>query len=200
MDDFNLNLNKQENRFKKFISVPNIIFGILGLILVVELISAFRTLTLPTPPPPKAIVQAKGFGNISLTTEKTRYSINELIPVQVIIDTGGKEISGADLILYYDPEILDKTPNVIVSGQIFDEYPIQSFENKGIISISGVSGPKAFNGTGLFAVINLTPKQLGKASITVDFKKGSTIDSNLVESKSSQDILEVVNNLELDIR
>lgn len=208
MDNLKDQMNNQEdNQFrtqiKRFLSLPKSIFLVLGLILLVELIYAVRVLNLPTPlPAGKAAIQSK-VGKISLNAPTSAYRVNEVVPVTVIVDTGSRVVDGVDLIIHYDPKILEATSGGLLKGSILDEYPTMSADvSKGLISISGISSlQNGFKGTGQFATINFKAKVAGKTSLTIDFKgKGSTIDSNLVEAATSKDILEQVVNLELVVQ
>ena len=193
---------------KKLFSGPKIIFAILGIILLVEVVYAVRVLTAPAPspstPPPvsKNTVLLTG-GKISLNMpSQTGIMRNQVVPVKVMVESGGHDLDGVDLIISFDPKILEASAGGIIKGSIFDEYPLQSVDSKkGLIAISGISSLKnSFKGTGQFATINLKAKAPGKTVLTVDFAKGSTSDSNLVETGSAKDILEAVDNLELTVR
>lgn len=193
------------DNFKKFFSGPKIIFIILGIIILVEVIYTVKVLNSPTPP--ATSVQKKAGieitqGKISLITSKTTYKVNEAILVSVVVDTGGRSLDGIDLIARFDPKVLTATSGAIVRGQIFDEYPVLSVDPKnGLFSVSGINTLKnSFKGTGQFVLLNLTAKAPGKTTLTIDFQKGSTSDSNLVETGTSKDILEVVGNLELTVQ
>ena len=169
-----------------------------------EVVYAVKVLVFSAPPPlpaRKTNIQ-KTAGKISLTTPKTNYKVNEIASVSVIIDTGGHTVDGVDLVVRFDPKSLEATPGGLVKSGIFDEYPLVAVDKKlGLISISGVNSlKKGYQGTGRFAVLNLKAKLPGNTSVTVDFNKGSTTDSNLVESGLSKDILEVVDNLELVVQ
>ena len=193
--------------FKRFFSGPKIIFTILGIILLVEFVYAVKVLTspapvAPTPPPASKNTVLLSGGKISLGVPKTSFAFNEVISVNVMVESGGHDLDGVDLIIRYDPKILEATSGGIIKGKIFDEYPLKSVDSKkGLIAISGISSLKSsFKGTGLFATMNLKAKAPGITALTVDFATGSTSDSNLVEAGSARDILEAVNNLELTVR
>lgn len=190
---------------RKFIT-PKIIFVILGVVILIEIIYAVRVLTSPAASTPPTGANQTGIqpsaGKISLTAPKSDYAVGETISVAVIIDTGGRTINGVDLIVRFDPKILEISSGGLIKGKILDEYPGMSQDAKaGLISISGISNSNGFSGSGQFATINLQAKVSGKTSLTVDFQgRDFTIDSNLVETATSRDILEVVSNLELNIR
>lgn len=200
------NLQRVLEKIKNFFSGPKIVFIILGIALLIEVVYAIRVLTSPTPsslPVSKPVVQpGSAVGKISLTAPQTDIRVNEIIPVSVMIDTGSHTVDGVDLVVSFDPKILEVASGGLVKGSIFDEYPLMSLDpKKGLLSISGVSNFKnSFKGTGQFATINLRAKVPAKTSLTIDFNKGSTTDSNLVETATSKDILEDVSNLELNIR
>ena len=129
--------------------------------------------------------------------------VKEVIPVKVKIESGGNTLGGADVIIKYDPKILEATQGAIIRGAIFDEYPFVSLDSKtGLISISGISSiGEGFKGAeGDFATITFKAKSKGATSLSVDFQKGSTADSNLVEKDASRDILETIGNLELNVQ
>lgn len=192
------------DNLKTFFSGHKIVFAILGAILLIEIIYAVRFLTSPvtTPPPAGKAGTQSSVGKISLTSPKTNYKVMESIPVSVMIDTAGHIVDGVDLIVRFDPKILEATATGLIKGKILDEYPLVSLDAKqGLISISGISSLKTgFAGTGQFAALNLKARVPGVTSLTIDFKEGSTTDSNLVETSTSQDILQQIDNLELNIQ
>lgn len=207
MDNFNLNTTIKEKKLGKAIPLSKVIFIILGIILLIEVIYAVRTLAAPTPPPPQSAKKADNsavasVGKITLATPKVNYSVNELIPITVIVDTASKQVNGVDIVVRFDPKVLDANTDGLIKGAIFDEYPILSVDkNKGMVSISGVSNSQnGFQGVGKFATINLKAKAPVQTTIAVDFEEGSTSDSNLVSITSSKDILERVDNLDLIIQ
>lgn len=193
------------DNFKNFFTVPKIIFAILGIVILIEVIFVIRSLTSSVSPLPQIGSQAGVISNsakISLSTSKTNLRVGEIVPVAVVVDTGEKAVSGADLIIHFDLNVLEASGDAIIKGKIFDEYPLVSVDAKnGLISISGVSSlNKNFKGSGQFALINFKAKAPGKTSLTVDFKKGSTTASNLVDASTSQNVLDNVDNLELEIQ
>ncbi|MBI2337637.1 hypothetical protein HYU95_00480 [Candidatus Daviesbacteria bacterium] len=214
MDNSNLPVNNQNllEKAKKIIYGPRVIFVILGIIFLAEIVyvlkfmifSASSPTPLPPSPAPAAQIntQPKPAG-ISINASKTNFKVNEVVPVSIIVDTGGYTVDGVDLILRFDPKILEATEEGLTKGTILGEYPLKSLDaNKGMVYISGVSNTKGgFTGIGQFALINFKAKLPGKASLTVDFiKKSATTDSNLVEMGTSKDILESVNNLDLTVQ
>lgn len=195
--------NQEPVEQKKWSFGPKIIFGLIGIILVVETIYAFRTFSKPLPPPPPKIQPISG-GKIVLVSPKKEYKVGETIPVAVRVVTGGHQSDGTDANLRFDTKILEaSSPANLKKGTIYPEYPLLSVDPKaGLIRISGISavGKTPFNGIGVLATVNFKAKTAGVSKITLDFKLGATDDSNIVDSSSSQDILEEVFNLELTIK
>ncbi len=196
------------DKLKKLLSGPKIIFAILAVVLLVEAVYAVRNLTssalIPVPPPlptNKAAAVPTG-GRISLTAPQTPVKLGETVPVVVTADTGGHTIDGVDLIVRFDPKILEIPTGGLTKGKIMDEYPLISFDAKnGLVSISGISSLKnGFAGKGQFATINFKAKAPGTTSLIIDFLKNSTSNSNLVELGTSKNILDAVDNLELTIQ
>lgn len=187
----------------KFKFSPKFIFGLLALVLVLEVIYAIHTLTAPTPTP-SPIVSTKSEANIKLASSSYEYSVGETVSVLVLIDTGGRETVGVDAILHFDPKVLEATNSSLEKGTIFQDYPALNVDDKsGKISISGIVLPgsqASFKGSGTLAIVKFKAKAAGKTEVKIDFLKGSTTDSNIVELASSQDILEKIEGLDLTIR
>lgn len=192
------------DNFKKFFSGPKIIFAILGIIILAEVVYAVRALSTPVSPPApvKKVTTVVSSGKISLNTPKKIYAVGEVIPVSVTIDSGGHSLNGADLIVHFDPKVLEASTGALIAGSIFDEYPLLSVDaKKGLLSVSGVDSLRpGFKGIGKFIFVNFRAKAKGAAFLTIDFTKGSTSDSNLVDKGTSKDILEKVDNLDVNIQ
>jgi hypothetical protein len=190
--------------FKSFVSdwVLNVkvIYLILGLIIAVELFFGARTLLQPTPAAPK--VQPVTEGRVVLTSSKLNYSVGDTVPVDIYISTGGYSTVGTDLSIKYDPNLLDAPADSFIKGATYQDYLGINIDNKkGVILVSGIvtinSG--GFNGTGKFGTLNLKAKSEGKTKVALDFKKGATIDTNIIEDGTSVDILGQTFDLELGI-
>lgn len=185
-----------QGKIRQFFTYPKIVFIILGIIVLVELGYAVKSLTSQK----MTASPANGGASMSLNAAKTEIKVGETVSIPVVLDAAGYEIAGVDLIVSFDPRVIEVVS--LTKGTIFAEYPVLSKDvGKGIISISGVSpGKNGFAGAGQFAMINIKAKIKGKTALVIDFKKGSTTTSNMVEVNSSRNILEEVNNLELEIR
>ncbi len=191
---------KFSNAFSRF-GGPKIVFFVLGVVILAELVVGIRTLLLPVPTVGK--VKPLTGGKFVLTSARATYGVGEPVKVRVRLVTGGHNVNGADLVLKYDPAILDiNNQSALQPGTIYKDYPLKTADQKsGIVRISGISdlSDKPFNGIGEFAEVNFRAKAEGKTTVSVDFKPGATTDSNITEEDTSQDILDKVYNLDLTV-
>lgn len=160
-------------------------------------------MTLRSPVSPPAQTPSQQEAAIILSSAKSQYNVGEAVPVNVEVSTGGRSTEGVDLVLNFDPKILEATAGAVTKGAIYPEYPQVRVDNKaGSIQISGISGlsGRQFMGRGKFATINFKAKAAGQASLTVSFSLGKTDDSNIVEALSGNDILESVSDLTLTVK
>jgi hypothetical protein len=188
--------------------LPKIIFGILGLVIVIELINAYNTLKKASSNPVATSQFSRlaplSSGRIDLYSNQKEFKVGDTISVSVRIFTGGHPTDGTDLVLKYDPQILDASGlNFFRKGNVYPDYPITTVDpNAKTIQISGITSlsQSGFNGAGVFAILNFKAKAAGKTSLMVDFQKDRTTDSNIIESQSAKDILGAVTNLDLNVK
>lgn len=184
-----------------------IVFYILGLVVLLELIIGLKVLssskTAPTQSYQTPLPSASSpLSRIDVLSSKKQYRVGEEIIVSINVDTAGKKTDGTDLVLNFDPKILEASSGAIKKGSIYGEYPVAEVDSKyGVIKVSGVSkiGQDGFSGKGDLAILNFKAKAAGKTSLKIDFTAGRTTDSNIVETKTATDILGLVNNLDLTI-
>lgn len=144
---------------------------------------------------------------LTLTTQSSNIKVGDVVKVDILIDTGGRATDGTDLILNFDPKVLSvKTASAsakdvpISTGTVYSSFPKNSLD-PGKISLSGISGlNNSFTGQGLLGSVNFTALLPGQTAVAIDFGLGKTSDSNVIESKTNQDILSEVSNLNLNIK
>jgi hypothetical protein len=199
--DFSNNAVKSSFKDKLKKHLPKIIMAALVVGIVIELFVGIRTLTRPTVKRADA-TNTIGVGKIVLDSARTNYAVGDSVPVVVRIVTSGRATDSTDLILKYDPNILEATSSSIANGTIYKDYVISEVDSAaGTVSVSAITPPntEGFVGTGEFSTINFKAKKEGTTAVTVDFSKGSTTDSNIVETGVAIDILDEVYNLNLAI-
>jgi len=108
-----------------------------------------------------------------------------------LTDLAGKQVSGVDIYLNYEPSKLE-AQNINVNGGIFADYPLQTIDStNGKIAI----GAKTSSGAPVVTsgkVATITFRALGTSGSTTlsfDYTSGSTIDSNIVEAGTRTDLL-----------
>ena len=183
---------------------PKVIFGVLGAIILIEIVFGISTLMKDSSPtqvtPEQAIVgESLTDGSISLSASSTSIKIGQKVTVSVNISTGGHEVLGGDVILKYNPKLLSLTNTDIQTGLAFSAYPLVEVDSKeGIIRISGVAEGQNFKGDFNIANISFTAKAVGVESVTIEYKEGDSRDSNLVSSEGV-DILKKTKDVNIEI-
>jgi hypothetical protein len=124
------------------------------------------------------------------------------VSVKINLDTQGVQTDGTDVIVLYNAAQLTTSTSQITNGTIYPEYPGNSVDTSGKISISGISSVSSpYSGTGTFATIKFTVastlKENDKIALNFDFdpnNKTKTTDTNVVERGTIADVLSSVNN------
>lgn len=190
---------------KAGLPIIKIIFIVFVAVIAFELLMGAKTLLRPikvvqkTPSPPVVLSE----GIINLSTPKSSYNVSEIVPVFVKVSTGNHLTSGVDLVLNYDPSILEASSSSLTKGSTFDDYPeINIDSKKGILRASGVISPVkvGFNGNGDFGVIKFSAKAPGVTTISLEFSPNATNDSNMIEPATNQDILGKVTSVKINIQ
>lgn len=187
---------------QKWFLTWRIIYPILGIVLLLEVITGVKSLLTP-PAKSRSASQTQPIttGKIVLAASKKNFSLAENIPVRVNVFTGGQATAGTDVVLHFNPKKLQALS--FDKGKIYDDYPLVKIDNTvGLIRISAVTaaGKKGFAGGGDLGKANFKARQPGETSLTINFKKGATYDSNIMTAADSQDILSAVTNLTLEIK
>ena len=186
-----------------------------GVLLVVELIWAGYTLTLPVTPA-EVFEESSGrstvpgvveinYSGASLALDgPASVSLDEKFEVDIILQTPART-DGVDVVITYDPKFLELIPTGVSPAKttsLYPEYPVNIHDTvNGRITISGAAGVGGVNFTGesKLAAVTFKTKIVGQTKVTIDYTKGSSSDSNVVDSKTGSDILDEVSNLELTI-
>lgn len=189
--------------------LPKFVFILLSVVIVGELIWGVWYISQPIP----KVSQEQGMKNtfasqsfpasIILVSPQEKVSAGENLIVDVIVSTASNPTYGTDLQIKYDPKFLtlEGKATDFTSGDQYAEYLNISVDNqKGEASVSGISNPPENDGkNGSFGSLKFKVKQAGTTAVSVVFKKGSTSDSNVIATDTSQDILGQVTNLEVEI-
>lgn len=193
-------LTEETKNSKKNAMVPKLIFGLLGLIIVIELFIGAKTLLQPIP----VIGKVGGFdgGKIALIAPQNSYKVGDSVPVMIRISTGGHNSDGADVNLKYDPNYLTASTGSFSKGMIYSDFPIVSVDTKtGTVKVSGIVGPglSSFNGIGELGILTFKVLKEGKTSVAVDYQPNTTTHSTIIENTTAKNVLDQVYNLDLNI-
>lgn len=143
---------------------------------------------------------------LMVQADKKELKVGEVATFTITISST-TAIKGTDTILSFDPKLftLDKTSTtsaMVKVGTLFDTYQENQIdEKKGTIVIAGINestdGKKV---DGVLGTFTLKAKAKGVAKLDFVFSPGHTTDSNVVESKSGDDVLQQVKGVELIIK
>lgn len=122
------------------------------------------------------------------------------VTIKVDLDTQGVQTDGTDVILIYTPSQLTTSISQITNGTIYPEYPGNSIDPTGKISISGISSvSNPYSGSGTFATIKFKVADTLAANTPLSLKfdfdpnnKTKTTDTNVVERGTIADVLNSV--------
>ena len=190
-------------KYKKVLIIVAIV------LIVAEVAWAVYTLTRPvtkepaTQPVSSLQVQPVASGSVAsiILQGPTQAKIGDIFQVNIQLKANSLT-DGTDLIIKFDPSILEvvqTNKKAITVGKIYQDYPVNVVDDKGLIVVSGVTLNKGLIDQGLFGTISFKAKGAGMAKISVDYTEKATTDSNVTESSTGTDILKSVINLELKI-
>ena len=113
--------NYQNSDFQKppkaGLPILRIIFFIFAAVIAFELLMGAKTLLTPIKviqKTPSTVVLSEGV--INLSTLQSSYGVSETVPVAVKVSTGNHLTSGVDLVLKYDPVILEASSAALIKG------------------------------------------------------------------------------------
>lgn len=185
--------------------LPYILCLILGLIIIGELIWGVRLLSFQ-----KQSTLAGSAKTIQLSDPQLALLINqqsftpgENVPVTVKLVTAGRPTDSTDIVVHFDPAYLEASGSGFIQlGQTYPVYPVSGYDNTaGVVRISGTTdiNQTGFTGVGNFATLNFKAKKAGTTTVSLEYLPGSTADSNIVLTGTSQDVLAKVTNTNITI-
>jgi len=184
----------------KKLLAKKILLGLFGLIILGELIWAGMAFLKTNNEPPQASeVSSPTITKVELTSDKSEVAAGEQFTVSInILST--YETDGVDLIISFDPKLLSvedaKAP--VVLGTLYNDFPVNKIE-AGKITVSGIADESGVLANGLFGSIVFKSKSPGTTAVSLEFQKGNTTDTNVIEKGTGKDILEDVKNVNITI-
>lgn len=144
-----------------------------------------QVMTIPT------VIKSPMVGKISLQASSQVFKSGETGELSVMFEAPGKKLDGIDIVLRYDPGIINVTG--FSEGKYFKLYPRKDINNQlGVVYVTAldpasdaVLDPRK---TAL-GVIHFRAKEQGSSGVNFDFTSGTTGKSALTEQGTSQNIL-----------
>jgi len=129
--------------------------------------------------------------SFSLDPVTTSSQANSSFTVDLDIDTGGVQTTGANAILTYDTTVLEVVSVAYPASPPYstNSETIDNTNGRLTINSSATSQAYAYSGTGTMATITLKGLIAGSSSLSFLCVAGSTTDSNIINT-SVQDILD----------
>lgn len=191
--------------------LPGVVFIILSLIIVGELIWGVYYLTRPRPQTPTqknlnlSFLPEKSSVEIALVSPDTNVNVGDNVLVDIVVSGNVPDVVGVDLVLKYDKDFLSLEGSSLatfIRGSLFSEYLGESKQTTdGVFRISGITSSPipSIKGGKKFGSLNFKAVKSGLAKIQIDFIKGGTVDTNVLNEDADGDVLDKVTNLEVKI-
>lgn len=131
---------------------------------------------------------------LSVSPSSASVNVGDNITVQIMLDTQGQGVEGADLnALNYNPSLLSAqdsdsaisgvqvSPGTLMPNTVFNSIDVAV----GKVLFSQVTaGGQSYTGQGVLAAITFQALQSGTANLSFDFSPGSTVDTNIARNGS----------------
>jgi murein DD-endopeptidase MepM/ murein hydrolase activator NlpD len=146
----------------------------------------------------------QGNGTIMLSPETGVFNVGDTFDMQVLLDTADQVVDGVDVIIHYDPgvlEVQDAVPGTngiqINPGSIYPSVHNNEV-NPALGEISFSVEGTLFQGNGTLATINFkVMTSISNTAVDIYHQDGWTGESNAVEDSTLQDILGQTNTASL---
>lgn len=130
---------------------------------------------------------------VSFNPSSGTFAVGSEFDVQIVLNTGGATIDGTNFIIRYDACALNVVS--ITNGSLFGvTAPIYRIDpQKGEITFDNGGIGQSFTGSGVLMTVRFRANaSITTAGVWIYFKEGATVDSNMIDLTSGDDILENV--------
>lgn len=135
--------------------------------------------------------------HLSLSPSSGNYSVNDTFNVTVNVDSGSEVVGGVDGVGTYDSSKLELISTTKSSSMVFNETDgggncfINSSAGAGKFSFTCYTNDALANTAvnGSLVVLNFKAKAVGTAAVSFTCANGSTIDSNIIKTSTSGDVI-----------
>ena len=121
-------------------------------------------------------------------------------PVGIILNSGGREIDGVDIIINFDPKKVTVEGTTVTTTNSFEQYLVNKIDNvAGKIRLSALTFT-AKPVTGIVGTFRFRPVVRGAVNFNFEFTPGATTDTNVADHASAKDILGSVVNASFNFK
>ncbi|MBP7774476.1 hypothetical protein KA078_01660 [Candidatus Woesebacteria bacterium] len=127
---------------------------------------------------------------LTLSSAYSNWSLGDTQVVGVAVNTQGNAIAGVDLVLTFDPSVL-QIANTEWTGLLSNQQGLTYDNTAGTLRVSGVVNQGSpYNGQGVFLNIRFRAAGLGSSAIDFNWTNGITTDTNIVSyTQTNTDLL-----------
>ncbi|MCG2685799.1 cohesin domain-containing protein [Candidatus Parcubacteria bacterium] len=174
----------------KLEKVP-ILIGTLALVITLPMVVFLTTRKEPTALRTRAGVEQESLLYLWPAQVTTTLETNGSFQIDVTLNTQGQESGGVDIVISFDPDILELVDNTIEPGIIFGNYFGRQVDHrKGIVQISATG---QFSGQGRVAGLSFRPLKRGETAVDLVFKTGGAQECAVWDTTEKKDLLKAVN-------
>lgn len=139
-------------------------------------------------------------GKYSLEGDAKTYKVGEAIDVSVVFEAPGKSLDGTDVVLHFDPKVINALG--FAPGTYFGLTPRKDIDNKsGTVVVTSLSteATKPASNKVTLGIVHFQAVKEGTTEISFDFIQGGSSKTALTESKTSQNILGIVEGMKITV-
>ncbi len=140
--------------------------------------------------------KAENGATLFIEPQKGEYKAGDELRVEVGIDTKGSKVSGADVVISYDSNLLSPIgKRASKEDSVFPIWPENNIKD-GKVKFSALTAPgKFFSGKGKIATLYFKALKKGKAKISFIFNKEPSVFDCNVASKGEDILKGVINGI-----
>lgn len=142
--------------------------------------------------------EAKKFLKLTLSSLQKTFSLNDQINIEVYADSEGKNITGYDLVISYDPQVL----KFINANSTLDDFSLYSFKKTGYVALTASKKLSSNNQT-IFSstrIANLSFKAIKSGKHTILLEKNLGKEQTQMIDDQTNIYIPSLNQLEIEVK
>lgn len=132
----------------------------------------------------------------SVMPETGTYRVGEQFTVQLVLDSGSEMVNAVDVILRYDPQLLqvvdtapDKDGTQVLLTEVFDQHAVNIVEGDTVKLAAGALSMYGIAGVNTIAEVTFQTLQPGPTFVNFTYYPPSHSDTDVMSAVSATDIL-----------